>query len=187
MESTYNLDEFTAFLSQHHKGEKQAKYFKVFDGFAKLLCALFEHKRSLNEKNGETYFDFLELWKCRTDDPFLPASMNQQKTSINVMLAELMDNSPEALERLLNVTSRPEPYIDSLNFMRQYVATNGGFDESLAQMQNLSYLYQSFVCGVFNLIFFSDCKKIVIDPLGSFTLKENKSGTKSILFHFGTR
>ena len=62
MESTYNLDEFTAFLSQHHKGEKQAKYFKVFDGFAKLLCALFEHKRSLNEKNGETYFDFLDWW-----------------------------------------------------------------------------------------------------------------------------
>lgn len=187
MDDLYDLEEFTAFLTDHHQGEKQAKHFKVFDGFTKLLHALFEHKRSLNEQNGETYFDFLELWKCRTDDPFQPASMNQQKTSINVMLSDLMDNSPDALERLLNVTSRPEPYIESLNFMRQHVADNGGFDESLAQMQNLSYLYQSFICGVFNLIFFSNCKKIIIDPLGSFTLKQNKSGTKSILFHFGTR
>lgn len=187
MDELYDLDEFTEFLKEHHRGEKQTKYFKVFNGFAKLLHALFEHKRTLNEAEGEIYFDFLELWKCRTDDPYQPASMNQQKTSINVMLADLMKNAPDSFERLLNVTARPEPYLESLDFMRQHVADKGGFDESLAQMQNLSYLYQSFICGVFNLIFFSNCKKIIIEPLGSFTLKQNKSGTKSILFHFGTR
>ena len=103
------------------------------------------------------------------------------------MLSGLMKNSPDALERLLNVTSRPEAYLSNLDFMRKYVAENGGFDEALAKMNNLSYLYQSFICAVFNLMFYSDCKKIVIQPLGSFTLKENKSGTKSILFHFGTQ
>jgi len=183
----FNKSDFVAFLQEHHKGERQSKLFLVFDHFASLLHAMFEHEKELGEKNKKSDFLFFELWKCRTDDPFHAAPMNQQKTSINVLLTHLVEKSPDALERLLNVTSRPEHYIGKLEFMRDYVVDNGGFDESLAEMQNLSYLYQSFVCTIFNLLFYSDCKKIIIPPLGSFTLKVNKTGSKSIIFQFEDR
>jgi len=183
----YKKNDFVTFLMKHHEGEKQAKLLLVFDSFVGLLHAMFEQERSAGENAKQDHFLFLELWKCRTDDPFHAAPMNQHKTSINVMLTHLVDKSPDALERLLNVTSRPEHYIGKLEFMRDYVVKHGGFDESLAKMQNLSYLYQSFICAIFNLLFYSECKKIVVPPLGSFTLKVNKTGSKSIIFQFEDR
>jgi hypothetical protein len=185
--SVYQKKDFVSFLKTHHKGEKQAKLLLIFDNFANLLHAMFEHERSEGEKQKIPHFLFFEIWKCRTDDPFHAAPMNQHKTSINVMLSKLVEKSPEALEKLLNVTSRPEQYLGKLEFMREHVLNEGGFDESLVKLQNLSYLYQSFICGIFNLLFYTDCKKIIIPPLGSFTLKENRSGTKSIIFKFEDR
>ena len=126
----------------------------------------------------------MELWKCRTEDPHHTAPLNQQKTSINVMLSKLLERSPEGLERLLNVSARPEPLLEKLSFMSDYALNSRKFDESLVQKHNLSYLYQSVICAVFNLLFYSECKKITISPLGSFTLKTLNSGNKTITFDF---
>lgn len=182
MKPVFQKVDFVNFLKEHHKGEKQAKLLLIFDNFASLLHAMFENERSLGEEQKNQNFLFFEIWKCRTEAPHHPAPMNQHKTSINVMLTKLLSKSPDALERLLNVASRPEQYIDKLEFMRQHVVDKGGFDESLVKMQNISYLYQTFICGIFNLLFYTGCKKIIIPPLGSFTLKENQTGTKSIIF-----